>query len=242
MENVKRYSLPKSGSGDHLHSIIKAGVGSIPIIGNATSELFSVVLAPPLVKRREEWMEEIATALYALEQRQQVRFEDLRDNAAFITLLLQASDAAIRSHHVKKVKHLKNAVLNSATNADIKEGLQTLFIRFVNELSVPHLLLLEFMRASESEIRDARSYEEIYSTFNEFDGSKEIGREEFLLLCNDLNSRILVKISPTVSGFDDIDGADIVTTGGGDGVKPTVKVTDIGKQFLIFVSEPVLED
>lgn len=241
MKNIEKYSLPENESGDRLHSLVKAGVGSIPWVGSAASEIFSALLVPPLTKRRNEWMEEVATGLQILEKNQQVILENLNDDEAFTTLLLQASDAAMRNHQAEKIEKLRNAVLNSATDIDIKEDLQMLFVRFINELSISHLVLLGFMHNNEQAIKDAREYEEIYSEFNKLNASKEIGREEFQLLCNDLNSKLLIKISPTVNGFDDIDGAAIVTTGGGDGVKPTVKVTDIGKQFLTFISEPALE-
>ena len=52
---TKTHDVPEATLGDRLHTLAKAGIASIPVIGAAASELFTVTLAPPLEKRRVEW-------------------------------------------------------------------------------------------------------------------------------------------------------------------------------------------
>ncbi|PWR72560.1 hypothetical protein [Methanospirillum lacunae] len=42
--------------GDYAHAGVKAGLSFVPVIGGPISEFFSMVIAPPLEKRRDEWM------------------------------------------------------------------------------------------------------------------------------------------------------------------------------------------
>lgn len=46
--------LHKPKMEDIPYSLIKAGLGSIPLLGSAAIELFSLVITPPLEKRRTE--------------------------------------------------------------------------------------------------------------------------------------------------------------------------------------------
>jgi len=48
---------------DIAHSLAKGGLGSIPVIGSLASEIFGLVVTPPLEKRRAEWMNEVAKNL-----------------------------------------------------------------------------------------------------------------------------------------------------------------------------------
>jgi hypothetical protein len=58
----------KTTTKDILYSLAKGGVGSIPIIGALAAEIFSMVITPPMEKRRAEWMNDIAERLKALEE------------------------------------------------------------------------------------------------------------------------------------------------------------------------------
>lgn len=52
---TKTHDVPEATLGDRLHTLAKVGIASIPVVGAAASELFIVILAPPLEKRRVKW-------------------------------------------------------------------------------------------------------------------------------------------------------------------------------------------
>ncbi len=58
---------PEEDIGDVAHTMVKAGLSAIPAVGGPVAEIFAAVIAPPLVKRRDEWIEAIAKHLKELE-------------------------------------------------------------------------------------------------------------------------------------------------------------------------------
>lgn len=47
---------PKKSAGDIIHATVKAVISAIPIAGAPAAEIFALVVAPPLERRREEWV------------------------------------------------------------------------------------------------------------------------------------------------------------------------------------------
>ena len=121
---TKTHEVPEATLEDRLHTLAKAGIASIPVAGAAASELFTIILAPPLEKRRVEWMNDVAERLKELEEHGELNLEDLQDNETFITTVMQASQAAIRNHQSEKREALRNAVLNAALPQAPEESLQ----------------------------------------------------------------------------------------------------------------------
>jgi hypothetical protein len=55
--------------GDVAHTIVKAGLSAIPVIGGPAADLFSALIIPPLTKRRDEWIQSIVAGLQNLEEK-----------------------------------------------------------------------------------------------------------------------------------------------------------------------------
>jgi hypothetical protein len=63
MKEKKESALPAKTAGDVLHAIAKGALSGIPIGGGVAAEMFGLVLAPPLSKRRDMWFESLAERL-----------------------------------------------------------------------------------------------------------------------------------------------------------------------------------
>ncbi len=138
-------SKPKEGAGDVAHTLVKAGLSAIPVIGGPAAEIFSAIIDPPLYKRRNEWIESIAKGLTTLEKKiDDFNIEALSQNEMFITTVMHASQAAIRNHQKEKLEALRNAVLNAALPNAPEEDIQLMFLDFVDTLTPWHLRLLKF--------------------------------------------------------------------------------------------------
>ncbi|MEI7685086.1 MAG: alpha/beta hydrolase [Planctomycetota bacterium] len=142
MTQKAKYDPPQSSTGDNVHTLVRAGVGSLPVIGAAATELFQKLIVPPLEKRRQEWMEAVAQGLRDLEERQKCVIDDLASNDVFIDTVMAASQAAIRSSQQEKREALKNAVLNAALPSPPDELRQQMFVNLVETLTVWHLRIL----------------------------------------------------------------------------------------------------
>src|SRR5687768_411257 len=103
-------------AGDDVYAAVTAGRASIPVGGGAASELFAVVITPPLEKRRDEWMREVGEGLRRLEQEREIDLAALAENDQFVDIVMSASAAALKTSSQRKREALKNAVLNVASD------------------------------------------------------------------------------------------------------------------------------
>ena len=131
---------------DHVHTFTRAGLGSLPVVGNAAVELFNSVVTPPLERRRDEWRKSVGERLERLEIEKRLNLEKLGENDEFIDAVLKATQAAMRTSHEEKLEALRNAVVNTALSTPIRESLQQIFIQWVDELTADHIRFLELFR------------------------------------------------------------------------------------------------
>jgi hypothetical protein len=137
---------PKPTKADAAHTIVKAGLSAVPVIGGPAAEIFSSIIFPPLTRRRDAWVESIAKALKELEIKVEgFKIESLRDNEIFITTVMHATQTAIRNHQKEKLEALRNAVINSAIGINIDQDTQQMFLEYVDSLTPSHLKVLSFL-------------------------------------------------------------------------------------------------
>lgn len=150
MADEEKYAPPEISKADVAHTLVKAGISSIPGVGGAAAELFALVITPPLDKRRAEWMNSIAEGLESLEGKVEgFRIEDLPKNEAFISTVMHASQAAIRNHQNEKLEALRNAVLNVAIGNAPNEDVQLMFVNLIDSFTPWHMRILRFFQNPE---------------------------------------------------------------------------------------------
>jgi hypothetical protein len=138
---------PKKTGADVAHALVKAAVAAVPVAGGAGAELFALIVAPPLERRRDRWLAELAAAVDEIRARASgLTPEKLSENDSFVTALLHATQIASRSHQDEKIRTLRNAIVNSALPGAPNETLQAIFLRYVDELTPWHLRVLSFFR------------------------------------------------------------------------------------------------
>ena len=80
MTDSRKYEPPKPDRRDTAYALTRAGLSSVPYIGGAAVEVLPLLLASPLERRREKWMEEVGQALRDLEENQGIILEELQSN------------------------------------------------------------------------------------------------------------------------------------------------------------------
>ncbi|BBK37721.1 hypothetical protein STAQ_27990 [Allostella sp. ATCC 35155] len=145
-------------AGDFAHAGARALISLVPVVGGSAAELFSLLVAEPLSKRRDAWIVEIAERLKGLENAVQgFSVEGLAEDPGFTTVLLSATQIAIRTHRAEKHEALRNAVLNAALGDTPDDDLRAIFLGFVDRLTALHLTVLAAVqRPSENEMLVAR--------------------------------------------------------------------------------------
>lgn len=151
----RRKTLLKATARDHLHTLARAGLSMIPTVGGPAAELFSMLIVPPLTKRRDEWLQALANGLEELEKKVDgFKVQSLVNNEAFVTMVMEASHLAMRNHAKEKVDALRNAVLNSALKTP-DEYLQGVLLQFISIATPWHFRVLEFYSDPEAYVKRA---------------------------------------------------------------------------------------
>jgi hypothetical protein len=224
---------PEESIGDVAHTVVKAGLSAIPVIGGPLAELFAAVIEPPISRRRVQWIESIGNGLKILEEKVDgFKIEALSQNEMFITTVMQASQAAIRNHQKEKLEALRNAVLNAALPNAPEEDIQLMFLNFIDGLTPWHLRVLKFI---DDPLEWGKSNNIPYLNLSSGGPSNVLehtfpelkGRRDFYdLIVKDLFNRGLMN-TESLHGMMTEQGMYASRT------------TKMGKQFLKFITSPI---
>ena len=219
----------KTTAGDVANSLVKGGLGAIPVIGSLATEIFGLIVTPPLEKRRAEWMNEVAEKLKELEENKTINFEDLQKNDQFIDVVLQATTLALKTSEKEKIKAFQNAVLNTASGQSPDQTKSQIFLNQLDSFTTWHIRVLVFIDSPrlwfQKTNRDPPNFMagSISSVIN--DAYPELKNQDDLLdlIWNDLSN----------AGFHRTSG--IKTIMSGDGAL-SERTTPLGKQFIQYIT------
>lgn len=139
---IKRFDPDKDRT-DMAYEIGRAIASSVPVAGGTLNVLFENVFSSPLERRKEAWLEELVCVVEELQKRVDgLTFEALSENEKFITISLQATQIAMRTHQKEKLLALRSAILNAALSDEENEALEVSFIHLIDRLTPWHLKLL----------------------------------------------------------------------------------------------------
>jgi hypothetical protein len=138
----------KKSAGDIGREVARAIASAIPVVGGPAQVLLENVFSAPLDKRKHAWLEQLADVITEIQQRMDgLTPEKLATNEAFVTVALQASQIAMRTHQQEKLQALRNAVLNSALPNPPEEDEQFIFLRLIDQLTRWHLRVLVMLNS-----------------------------------------------------------------------------------------------
>jgi len=222
-------------------AVSKGAVSAIPLVGGAISEFIATAVGLPLSKRRDEWFEDLESRLRELEQQiGGFSLKTLGDNEQFVSAAAQATQAAMRTHQNEKIEALRNAVLNTAIENGGDSDRQSILISLIDRLTPAHLRLLEHLRHPSftgshpeflswtlDKLKDAnKRWEDLPRWVRDHvPGSKDYSQQFIKLLFSDIYSAGLTDIHPDSRPKpQDLPGG---------------KTTEIGDQFLDFITSPL---
>lgn len=225
--------LPQPTVRDFAHTLAKTVISVQPGYGPYAAEIFNIVIAPPVAKRRDEWFEALARAVLDL-QKKTSRFQlgDLSTNEEFITAIMHATTAALKTNQKEKLDALRNAVLHSALPGSPSADLQLIFLGWVASLTPTHIWLLKVLS-------EPSSWE--YAVLqDEKPGSTGSLANVIYLGYPALRAQGTIADKVT----HDLANEGLVGSSAAHTVKGYIvfapQVTDLGKQFIAYISEPIL--
>jgi len=141
---AERYPQPTEA--DVVLGTARAALAAIPFVGGSITEVLSVVLAPAVTRRRDDWFKQLADALDQLESKVQgFKVESLAENDAFVSAVIQATRAATATHQQEKLEYLRNALLNVAIGNAPDELKQQIFLGAIEAFSPAHVKTLDLL-------------------------------------------------------------------------------------------------
>jgi hypothetical protein len=258
MNKPNIHDKPNETVGDAAHTLVRAGLSMLPIVGGPAVELLSAVITPPIARRRDEWIVSIAAGLQTLAEKVDgFKIEDLSQNDVFITTVLHASQVAIRNHQKEKLKALRNAVLHTAMRSTLDDDLQLIFLGCIDTLSPLHLRILRYLDDPQRVARankitfpdwetDHKAYIDAPGAIVTVDASQNVGsvadalihvfpelrrkNEIYTQIGKELYDRGLTDIGGINHGVTHPDQIFISHT------------SALGKQFLSFITSPIDDD
>ncbi len=225
----KDLTPPEPTATDGAHSAVKSILGAIPVAGSAAVESFMMFVNPPLEKRKQKWMKDVALAIYELQNRG-LSIRNLQNNNEFIDIIMYATQAALRTSQEEKLDAFKNVILNSAlpNSPDISQ--QQIFLNYIDSFTVWHLKILDLFSNPQqwldkndiefdtSKITMGNLSQLVEKAFPELNGKKDF----YLQVGKDLNLKGLAGLDSFSTGM----------TGSGIISKRT---TNIGDEFIRFI-------
>jgi hypothetical protein len=129
--------------GDKVHRVARAMIGMVPVLNGPALEIFNSLIEPPIERRKREWMLQVTAVVNQIQANLDLDIESLASNEQFISVLLNASQIALRNHQKEKIIALKVALLNTARNTDLTEDQQLIFLSLLDGFTMSHIKILE---------------------------------------------------------------------------------------------------
>jgi len=186
-----------------------------------------MLTAPLLGKRRDEWFEELRLRLNDLAAKVGgMSIQSLAHNEEFVSVVLQATQSAVKTHQRKKIEALRNAVLNVAAGKAPVFEKQAIFLQYVDRFEPLHLELLGFMEAPKQFGATWQSTTAVYTVISNV----------FPSLAGQFQLVNLAVVDLQAAGFiaANLDNAMALAPGFDKWV------TFLGEEFLKFIREPEL--
>jgi hypothetical protein len=134
---------PEPAVADRVHALARAAVSAAPMIGGPVAELFGAIVPTSLDRRRQRWFELVARKLQRLEDRG-VLIDDLAHDEGFITIVIEATKAALGTHIEEKLELLANCVESAALPEQRDDFMAMRLLLYVEELSPEHFVVLTY--------------------------------------------------------------------------------------------------
>lgn len=214
---------------DITYAVAKGLVSSIPVAGAVVSELLGAIIAPPLEKRREEWMNDVGERLKKLEEDEGLDLNSLSTNEQFIDVVLQATTLALKTSQEEKLLAFKNIISNAAKDENPDSARVHIFLSLVDSFTEWHLRILNLINNPRKwfEERNIKVPSYMMSSISRLikDAFTDLSNEDDLI---DLIWEDLKRAGFHRSG-------DVKTSMSGDGIL-SKRTTELAIEFLAFIS------
>lgn len=199
---------PEEPRTELVDKLLAGAFSSLPVAGGAAGAWYQYLMEGPYNRRLAEWRASITDVVNELV----MKVDRLLENEVFLDAFIQSTRIAQTTHQQAKLAALRNALVNSVAPDAPEVDEQARFFRLVDEFSARHILLLRW--AAQYRLSDPGAPLPAFAGSGDFRG----------LMVDDLVRSHLIGTRPSSS--------EVLVGDLFDGL-----VTDLGRQFLKFISE-----
>lgn len=246
LEKIKDAAIGVGGA-----AAIGGGIatGNPFLVLTGATAVFGSILSPTLNARREKWFSELQKGFDELKNKVKgFDPEKSLQNDEVVTVVLQATQIAMRTHNEEKLQILRNAVLNTALKIDIIEDEKSMFFNIVDDLTPIDIAVLRTFYDPQKAIKELvengcrinaekNSNDEQVTIPDDFAKYLRIDPNFYKIILNNLETRGLLQNTKGSSGsglpLKDIENItkNLISY-------TNERTTSFGGRFLQFISEP----
>ena len=135
----------KSSARQVTEKAIEAVSGSVPFVGGALAVVLAHAFSHSYEKRLRAWMEQLADVVQELIDRvDDLDVDGLSQDDDFMDAVATATRIAEKTSSEAKRAALQNALFNIGTGAAPDVDKRTVYLRYIDELTPSHMVLLDF--------------------------------------------------------------------------------------------------
>ena len=213
-------------------TVVKIILGFVPGVGGALAEIAGH-FNNNLARRQEFWMVQVSEAINALQKRSGLTVDQLMNNEAFTSFLLQATPIALRNHQKEKISTLKNALASVGNPEFSDEDLAFQFLRYIDELTVSHMTILRLISSKADAFKEVKSMEQAFEQLTQ-DNQADISPLLARTYLRDLDARGLVN-AIDLEDLTDFESKAVYIAAEQTDRHP-LQLTELGEKFLSFIA------
>lgn len=205
----------------HVRNFLVAGVAGTPLIGGPLSVILDKYLPDYLQEKNEQLLSELHQAFESLDNAVKLDF----DNNRFYSAFLKCQRYYLESEGKEKLACFKNMIVNSAVSTKFGSSKEELFMSWITEFTLDHVILLREFALKYNGILDENR--DMFHLAQKLFPSEE--RSYLFCLTQTLAEKHIV-----VHGRGYIEKV----VENDDSQKTTWRLSELGMEFFEFVSPP----
>lgn len=237
----KNIEVPKEKVVDIGYKLILGFTGELPL-GGVINEVLTSVIPISIEKRTQRWREEVTSILNDLNNRYGNIVDELRNNDEFVTLLLEATNYALRTHRIEKIK-LFGQILRNSLNTTGNFYIKEMYVKYIDELDPKQIEILNFVRKNKTQLNKIDTYQKLYQLlvargmFISVKVEDQFDLSVLKYFLKDLESKGLIVVSEY---FEDTknnvkDYTSVVTDDENQNGLPYISITGLADDFLMLI-------
>lgn len=193
----EKLDVPHKETKDHLYWFAKQVINIIPC-GSILSEILSEYLPSSFERRKEKWFREVANRLDELIEKDNNFIDSLKNNEEFISLLLETTQKALRTHLDEKI-NLYARILKNSILIDVSYYLKSIFIRYIEELHPVQILFMDYIYSNKDKLFQLDSFSDYYYLFEKENKVIDLTIDNMWFFLMDLEKRGLIYVSDNLN-------------------------------------------